>query len=135
MVEEWEPGYRNQGKLRISTRGRRTAKKHTVTVWFVTDGERLFVSSPDGDRDWVSNVLKDPSVEVSIGNTTRKMTAQLVLSDVEKDRIRKSYRRKYLLSRVYYILASLVGISRETGIVFELKSKNQVHPQPRPPEE
>ena len=123
MVENWAPSQKNQGKLRIGTRGRRTGKRHTVTVWFVTDGEKLFVSSQDEDRDWVRNVRKDPSVEVSIGNTTRKMTAQLVPSDTEKDRIRKSYHRKYLLSRVYYILASLLGISRETGIVFELKSK------------
>ncbi len=123
MAENWAPGYKNQGRLRIGTRGRRTGKKHTVTVWFVTNGERLFVSSQDENRDWVRNVRKDPSVEVSIENTTRKMTAQLVLSDAEKDRIWKSYHRKYLLSRVYYILASILRISRETGIVFELKSK------------
>ena len=123
MVEDWAPGYKNQGKLRIGTRGRRTGRKHTVMVWFVTDGEMLFVSSQDENRDWVRNARKDPSVEVSIGNTTRQMTAQPVLSDAEKDRIRKSYHRKYLLSRMYYMLASLVGISREIGIVFELKPK------------
>ncbi|MDJ0269613.1 MAG: hypothetical protein NXY59_03505 [Aigarchaeota archaeon] len=53
MSVPWPLNYTKQRTMKITTKGRKTRKHHTVTVWFGVDDEgRLFVSSLR-NRDWL----------------------------------------------------------------------------------
>jgi len=111
----WPNNYVKERTLRITTRGRKTGKPHTVTIWFGADDKgRMFVSSLR-KRDWVKNILANPEVEVTIKGVTRKMRAAVVESEEDKQLIRSIWRKKYgLMSRI-------MRLPREDGISFELK--------------
>ena len=36
--------------------GRKTGKPHEVTIWFVLDGDRLYIGTANVNRQWVRNV-------------------------------------------------------------------------------
>lgn len=47
-----------QREVELITQGRRTGRPHRVTIWIVTDGQRLFIRSGGGfGRDWPRNLL------------------------------------------------------------------------------
>ena len=58
---------RDRATSRITTRGRRTGKPHTVTIWFVVEGTTLYLGTLNARRDWVRNAQKNPGVELDIG--------------------------------------------------------------------
>ncbi|MEM4494575.1 MAG: nitroreductase family deazaflavin-dependent oxidoreductase [Candidatus Caldarchaeum sp.] len=115
MQDSWPPNYTKEKTLKITTRGRKTGKPHTVTIWFgVDDNGRMFVSSLRS-RDWVKNILANPEVEVSVKGITRKMRAVIVESEEDKQLISSIWRRKYGL------MARIMRLPRDDGISFELK--------------
>ena len=42
--------------------GRKTGKPHEVTIWFVLDGDKLYISTANVNRQWVRNVQKTPKI-------------------------------------------------------------------------
>ncbi len=120
MSAEWPNAYEKQGTLNITTIGRRSGRRHETTIWFAADENgRLFVSTRDERRDWVRNVLKNPSVEVTIAGVTRKMKAIPLTSDEDKEHLAKLYRKKYLAAKLY----SLIAPRYRSPLSFELKSE------------
>ena len=57
---------KDRGTLRITTRGRRTGKPHTVTIWFVVDGATLYLATLNAKRDWVRNLRKTPDAALEV---------------------------------------------------------------------
>jgi deazaflavin-dependent oxidoreductase (nitroreductase family) len=56
---------RNVSTVEISTVGRKTGRTHTVPVWFVVDGDKLWVQAgKDGKADWYLNLKKTPAVKL-----------------------------------------------------------------------
>ena len=47
---------------RLTHYGRKTGKPHEVTIWFVLDGDTLYIGSANVNRQWVRNVQKTPLV-------------------------------------------------------------------------
>jgi len=41
---------------RMTHYGRKTGKPHEVTIWFVLDGDRLYIGTANVNRQWVRNV-------------------------------------------------------------------------------
>jgi len=53
----------------ITTVGRRTAKPHTIEIWFAARGDTLYILAGGGQSaDWVQNIQADPSAVVKIGD-------------------------------------------------------------------
>ena len=78
---------------------------------------RLFISTRDAKRDWVRNVLKNPSVDVTIAGSTRKTKAFPLTSDEDKQHLAELYRKKYFVVKLY----SLVARQYRPPQSFELK--------------
>jgi F420H(2)-dependent quinone reductase len=38
--------------------GRKTGKPHEVTIWFVLDGDKLYIGTANVNRQWVRNVQR-----------------------------------------------------------------------------
>jgi len=57
---------KDHSTLRLTTIGRRTGKRHTVTVWFLVDGDTVYLVTLKLKRDWPRNVIKNGKVELDI---------------------------------------------------------------------
>jgi len=58
---------KDRSTCRITTRGRRTGKPHTRTIWFVVENTVLYLGTLNARRDWVRNAQKSPDVELDLG--------------------------------------------------------------------
>jgi len=52
--------------VRLTHYGRKSGKPHEVTIWFVVDGERVYLGTANVGRQWVRNVQKTPKVKLTI---------------------------------------------------------------------
>jgi len=59
---------KDRSTCRITTRGRRTGRPHTRTIWFVVEDTVLYLATLDARRDWVRNAQKNPEVELDLGS-------------------------------------------------------------------
>ena len=118
MNVEWPTGYEKKPTMKISTIGRRAGRTHQVTIQFVVDNDRrMFATTANANRDWVRNVLKNPSVEVTIAAVTKKMKAIPLASDEDQQWLLELYRKKYLGFRLY----TLILPRHKPALSFELK--------------
>ncbi len=53
--------------LSLTHHGRKSGTPYAVTIWFVVDGETVWLASADLRRQWTRNVRVRPDVEVTIG--------------------------------------------------------------------
>ena len=79
----------------LTTTGRVSGRPHTIEIWFGTYANTLYLLSGSKTSDWVSNLLKDPTVIVQIAKQTFTGTARLV-KDKEEERM-----ARYLVAEKY----------------------------------
>ncbi len=103
----------SNGTLRLTTIGRRTGKRHTVTVWFLVDGDVVYLVTLKLKRDWPRNVIKNGAVELDIAGNIFKGYAQQITDAKQMDRA------KALLSQKYWAawLGSWFGAGPEGAFV------------------
>ena len=108
---------RDQRNVQLTTIGRRSGKPHAVPVWFVVDGDRIYLSTLDPSRDWVRNAKKNPEVRFDFGGTVLAGQLRTVSDPVLDDKIRQALRDKYWIAWV----GGLVGKGpKETYVVENL---------------
>lgn len=103
--------------------GRKTGKPHEVTIWFVLDGDRLFIGTANANRQWVRNVQKTPEVKLSMGGETFDGTARFLTNRAEHERAMAAIRRKYWVFRPIIELGrflATVGLMRDNTGSFEV---------------
>ena len=86
--------------LRLTHRGRKTGRAYGVTIWFVVDGETIYLTTMDRSRQWVRNVLETPRVELQIGPERFEGTVVPVTVAVEKQREYALLTQKYWIMRL-----------------------------------
>jgi deazaflavin-dependent oxidoreductase (nitroreductase family) len=115
-------GLREQRTVELTTVGRRTGKPHTVPVWFVVDGDTLYLNTLDPTRDWVLNAKKTPAVRLDFGSIVLAGELATVADPALEARVRQWLRDKYWMAWV----GGLAGqVPKETYAVTAL------HPVPR----
>jgi deazaflavin-dependent oxidoreductase (nitroreductase family) len=77
-------------EINITVTGRKSGRAISIPVWFVVDGDKLYLLPVMGsDTQWYKNVLKNPLMRIDAG-AERKVVpitdAKLVSSVVEKFR-------------------------------------------------
>jgi deazaflavin-dependent oxidoreductase (nitroreductase family) len=85
----------HRSTLRITTRGRRTGKPHTVTIWFVVDDTTVYLATLNARRDWVRNVARSPEVTLDAGDVRIHGQAHTVTDPAVESRIRSLLAGKY----------------------------------------
>lgn len=108
---------------RLTHYGRKTGKPHEVTIWFVLDGERLYIGTANVNRQWVRNVQKTPNVTLSIGGEKFEGTARFLSDRSEHERAMAAIRRKYWMFRPiieFGRLLTAVGVMRDNTGSFEV---------------
>jgi len=89
---------KDRGTLRITTRGRKTGKPHTVPIWFVVEDTTVWLGTLDPRRDWVRNLQKTPDVVLDLDGLRLRGRAHAI-SDPAVDRhVRELLARKYWMA-------------------------------------
>ena len=88
----------DRGTLRITTRGRKTGRPHTVTIWFVVDGRTIFLGTLDARRDWVRNVQKSPDVTLEVDGLRLRGRATAITDAALEARVRDLLAQKYWMA-------------------------------------
>ena len=89
--------------VRLTHYGRKSGNPYQVTIWFMVDGEKVYLSTMDMKRQWTQNVQNRPEIELDIGGERfRGKVEEVVSSDAEMSRVVDLMKRKYILSRPYF---------------------------------
>ena len=71
---------------RLTHYGRKTGKAYEVTIWFVLDGDKLYIGTANLNPQWVRNVRKTSQVKLSIGGENFAGTARFLSDRAENER-------------------------------------------------
>jgi len=83
-------------EITISVTGRKTGRTISNPIWFVLDGDTLYLLPVKGsDTQWYKNVLKKPSVRVSAGGAEAEVKAVPVTDAAEVSSVVNKFRAKY----------------------------------------
>jgi deazaflavin-dependent oxidoreductase (nitroreductase family) len=103
--------------------GRKTGKPHDVTIWFVLDGDKLYIGTANVNRQWVRNVQKTPKIRLSIAGETFEGTACFLTDRAEHERAMAAIRRKYWMFRPITTLGRILtaaGLMHDNSGSFEV---------------
>ncbi len=84
--------------------GRKTGKPYEVTIWFVLDGDTLYIGTANVSRQWVRNVQKTPTIRLSIAGEKFEGRARFLNDRAEHERAMAAIRRKYWMFRPFIAL-------------------------------
>ena len=89
----------NNQFLYLTTTGRKTGLQRQIEIWFVESGGRVYILAEHGlEAHWVQNILRNPRVDVRIGEQRWHGLARVL--DVDEDR--DAYLKARLLARDKY---------------------------------
>jgi deazaflavin-dependent oxidoreductase (nitroreductase family) len=105
--------------------GRKTGKPHEVTIWFVLDGDKLYIGTANVNRQWVRNVRRTPKIRLSIAGETFDGTARFLTDHAEHERAMAAIRRKYWMFWPIIALGRILtaaGLMHDNSGSFEVTS-------------
>jgi deazaflavin-dependent oxidoreductase (nitroreductase family) len=92
-------------EVNISVTGRKSGRLISIPVWFVLEGDKLYLLPVQGsDTQWYKNVLKNPSIRIDAGETKARLQAVPIIDTTQVSSVVKRFRNKYGASDVkkYY---------------------------------
>jgi len=101
----------DRSTLRLTHYGRRSGKPYEVTIWFMVEGETIFLVTANRERQWVRNVVANPAVVLRIGEESFSGNAAPVTAPAEVEHATDLMAAKYWYTRPYVWLARLLGWS------------------------
>lgn len=85
-----------QREVTLTTTGRRTGKRRTVTIWITTDGEHVFIRSGGGmRRDWPQNLEAGGQASLRLGANSINVKGRRITDPYEAREISTLVRKKY----------------------------------------
>jgi len=103
--------------------GRKSGKPYEVKIWFVVDGDKVFIGTANVQRQWVQNVRKNPRIKLSVGGEKFEAEARFLGDLAERDRALAAMGRKYWMYSPVFALGKMlivVGLMRNTTGAFEV---------------
>jgi deazaflavin-dependent oxidoreductase (nitroreductase family) len=83
-------------EIEITVIGRRTGRRISLPVWFVAEGDTLYLLPVQGsDTDWFKNAQKNPSMMVSAGGVKFEARARPITDPAKVREVADKFRAKY----------------------------------------
>jgi len=83
-------------EITISVTGRKSGRAISNPIWFVFEGERLFLLPVRGsDTQWYKNVLKNPAMRIDARGVEADLRAIPVTAAKEVSSVIEKFRAKY----------------------------------------
>ena len=93
---EFVEAFKGRTELEITVKGRRSKEEHKVTVWFVHEGNKIYLLPVSGsDTSWYKNVLKDPNVTLTVSRSSLRTKANHITNPEDVQKIIKLFAGKY----------------------------------------
>ena len=92
-------------QIKLSVTGRKSGKMISMPVWFVLEGEKLYLLPVRGsDSQWYRNVLKNPSIRIDARGVEAEFRATPISEAETVKSVIEKFREKYGVSDVkkYY---------------------------------
>ena len=83
-------------EIKLSVTGRKSGRVISVPVWFVLEGEKLYLLPVQGsDTQWYKNVLKNPSVGIDARGAAGELKAVPIRDATAVSSVVEKFRDKY----------------------------------------
>jgi deazaflavin-dependent oxidoreductase (nitroreductase family) len=83
-------------ELEITVTGRKSGRKISTPVWFVHEGDTLYLLPVKGsDSDWYKNILRTPTMRLSTGDAEITVNAKPITDPNRVREIVDRFRAKY----------------------------------------
>jgi deazaflavin-dependent oxidoreductase (nitroreductase family) len=83
-------------EIKLSVTGRKSGKTISIPVWFVAEGEKLWLLPVQGsDTQWYKNVLKNPSIRVEARGDKAELRVQPITEGKTVKSVIEKFREKY----------------------------------------
>lgn len=93
---DFEKDLRKRKEILLTVRGRRTSRAFTFPVWFVVQGETLWLLPVRGARtQWYKNVLINPAITIRSGRLRRTFLVRPVDRPKTVAAVVAAFRKKY----------------------------------------
>jgi len=103
--------------------GRKSGKPYEVKIWFVVDGDRVFIGTANVRHQWVRNVQNNPRIKLSVGGEKFEAEARFLVDPAERNRALAAMGRKYwMYSPVFAVgkILTAIGLMRNTTGALEV---------------
>jgi deazaflavin-dependent oxidoreductase (nitroreductase family) len=83
-------------QIKISVIGRKSGQTISIPVWFVLDGEKLYLLPVQGsDTQWYKNVLQNPSIRIDARGAEAQFRATPITEAKAVKSVVEKFREKY----------------------------------------
>ena len=106
--------------------GRKSGKPYDVTIWFVVEGDRMFLGTANKTRNWVRNIMVKPSVVIKAGNENFIATVSEIVDASMHDHVLNLVQRKYWYAAPVMMVGRML---QNFGILAANTGTFEVHPQ------
>ena len=85
----------SQHTLVLTHYGRKSGKPYDVIIWFVVEGDRMFLGTANKSRNWVKNVMAKPNVVIKAGGENFIATVREITDTSMRDHVMNLVQSKY----------------------------------------
>jgi deazaflavin-dependent oxidoreductase (nitroreductase family) len=83
-------------EINISVTGRKSGRTISIPVWFVLEGEKIYLLPVQGsDTQWYKNVLKNPSIRIDARGSEAKLRLVPITDATAVSSVVEKFRHKY----------------------------------------
>lgn len=108
--------------------GRKSDKAYDVVIWFVVEGDRMFLATANKNRNWVRNVIVKPNVELKAGGENFTGTVSQITDKALRDHVTNLVQSKYWYAMPIIVLGRVL---QNLGIVKDNSGAFEVHLDPQ----
>src|SRR6188472_392531 len=81
---------------RLSVKGRKSGREISRPVWFVHEGNTLYLLPVQGsDTNWYKNLLADPALKIFVNGAETTATGKPITDNNRVDYVVRKFRSKY----------------------------------------
>jgi hypothetical protein len=85
-----------ESELNITVTGRRSGRKISIPIWFVLEGDKLYLLPVQGsDSQWYKNVLHHPEIRIDAGGAAAELQAVPIIEPAQVSSVVGKFRGKY----------------------------------------
>ena len=97
MVQtDFRTALQRANEIEITVTGRSSGRSFSYLVWFVLEGETLFLLPGKGSgTDWYKNVRKTPTIRLAARGKTFTTSARLLTDEAQIGEVLEKFRDKY----------------------------------------
>jgi deazaflavin-dependent oxidoreductase (nitroreductase family) len=109
MVQtDFRTALQGTNEIEITMTGRTSGRSLSYPVWFVLEGDKLYLLPVKGsDTDWYKNLLKTPTIRLEARGKTFTTSARLLTDEAQVGEVVKKFRDKYGVGTVNTLYSRL----------------------------